>query len=154
MATTGVLCYIRDRGRVLLQLKAEGRFGAGMWNGPGGKIMDAESPEAAAVRELREETGLTVSNLFDHGMLMFYFGDAIEPSYTVHVFSTSRFAGEMRPSEEGSLQWHSEDALPYDHMWPDDPLWVPLLLAGQRFSGTFRLSVDLTRLVSHELSVR
>ena len=60
MANDRVLCYIRDRGRVLLQLKADGRFGAGFWNGPGGKAAEGESPEEAAVREVREETGLTV----------------------------------------------------------------------------------------------
>ena len=154
MAATGALCYIRDRGRVLLQLKAEGRFGGGLWNGPGGKIANGESPEAATVREVREETGLWVHDLFDHGALTFYFGDAPEPSYTVHVFSTASFEGELRASDEGELQWFADDALPYDRMWPDDPIWVPLLLAGGRFEGTFRLSEDLTQLVEHELTLR
>lgn len=153
MATTGTLCYIRDGGRVLLQLKAEGRFGGGLWNGPGGKLQDGESPEAATVREVREETGLTVGGLVAHGRLMFYFGDAQEPSYTVHVFSTRRFEGTLRPSDEGRLAWFSEDALPYHEMWPDDPIWVPHLLAGQRLRGTFRLSEDLTQLMAHELGV-
>ena len=53
MPTEAVLCYIRDGGRVLLQHKAEGRFGGGFWNAPGGKIVDGESPEqAAALRTL------------------------------------------------------------------------------------------------------
>jgi len=159
MATVGVLCYIRDRGRVLLQLKAESRFGGGLWNGPGGKILDGESLEEATVREVREETGLTVRNLVEHGALTFYFGAAVEPDYTVHIFSTERFEGELTPSDEGDLEWHRDDALPYDRMWPDDRIWVPHLLAGRRFEGTFRLSEDPPtagrpgRVVEHELRV-
>lgn len=83
----------------------------------------------------------------------FYFGEAAEPGYTVHIFSTDSFAGELRPSEEGELEWFGEAALPYDRMWPDDPIWVPLLLAGRRFEGTFRLSEDLSQVLEHELRV-
>ncbi len=153
MPTTGTLCYIRNRGRVLLQLKASGRFGAGRWNGPGGKLADGESPEEATVREVREETGLTVRDLHVHGLLVFYFGDTTEPDFAVHVFSTDSFEGDLVPSDEGRLQWFPEERLPYDQMWPDDRLWVPHLLAGRRFRGTFRLSDDMLRLVSHELEL-
>ena len=151
--TIGSLCYIRDNGRVLLQMKAEGRFGGGLWNGPGGKLLDGESPEQAIVREVREETGLSIRDLRDHGTLTFYLGDTREPTYMVYVFSTTRFEGELRPSDEGVPAWHPEDALPYDRMWPDDRVWVPHMLAGRRVRGVFRLSPDLKRLVSHELEV-
>ncbi|MEX0786694.1 MAG: 8-oxo-dGTP diphosphatase [Dehalococcoidia bacterium] len=153
MPTTGALCYIRDDGRVLLQMKAEGRFGGGLWNGPGGKLHDGETPESAAVREVREETGLAIHDLRDHGTLTFYLGDKREPDYTVHVFSTSSFDGELHASDEGQLEWHSEAALPYDGMWPDDRVWVPHMLAGRRVRGVFRLSQDLKTLLSHELEV-
>jgi mutator protein MutT len=153
MTTTGALCYIRDDGHVLLQLKAEGRFGGGLWNGPGGKLLEGESPEQAIVREVREETGLAVSDLCDHGTLTFYFGDAHEPDFTVHVFSTERYDGTLQPSDEGDLEWLAEDALPYDRMWPDDLLWLPHVLAGRRVRGVIRLTPDLKRLVSHEIEV-
>ena len=154
MATiVGTICYIRDRGRVLLQLRADGLFGAGLWNGPGGHVEDGESPSEAAVREVREETSLTVCDLLNHGFLTFYLGDSTEPAYMVHVFSTERFEGDPRASKEGRLKWFPEDRLPYDHMFPDDPHWVPHLLAGHRFQGVFRLSEDLTQLISNEVRV-
>lgn len=153
MATNAVLCYIRDRGRVLLQLKADGRFGGGFWNGPGGKIAEGESPEQAALREVREETGLSVAGLRDHGTLVFYFGQAQNPAIIVRVFSTAEFEGTLEANEEGRLKWFSEDALPFDEMWPDDRLWVPHVLAGRTVRGTFRLSDDHTQLLEQELEV-
>ena len=153
MRPDGVVCYIRDSGRVLLQLKNEGRWGGGWWNGPGGKLHDGESPAAAAVREVREETGLIVRDLFEHGALTFYFGDAPEPEFTIHIFSTSTFAGEVYANEEGSLEWIAEGALPYDQMWPDDRIWLPHMLAGERFTGVFRLTADHRTLLEHELTL-
>ena len=151
MTALGVICHIRDEGRVLLQLRANGLFGAGFWNGPGGHVEDGESPAEAAVREVHEEAGLVVRDLLEHGALTFYFGEAKEPKYIVHVFSTEHFEGEARNSAEGRLEWFAEGRLPYDRMFPDDRYWFPHLLAGRRFQGTFRLSDDLTRVISHDL---
>ncbi len=150
MPTTGAVCYIRQDGRVLLQLKADGRFGGGWWNAPGGKLDDGESAEEAVTREVKEETSLSVSGLHEHGTLTFYFGDTAEPDYLVHVFSTRHFTGEPRDSEEGRLQWFDEGALPYDQMWPDDHIWLPDLLAGRDFRGTFYLTADYKNIVSYE----
>lgn len=149
----GVVCYIRQNGRVLLQLKADGRFGGGWWNAPGGKIAGGESPLEAARREVHEETGLEVGELREHGILTFLFGDSLDPSFSVHIFSTGSFAGELRPSDEGRLEWFAEDALPYHQMWPDDRVWLPHLMAGRRFRGAFRLSADHQTLLEHELVV-
>lgn len=147
------VCYIRDNGRVLLQLKNEGRWGGGWWNGPGGKLVEGEQPDAAAVREVLEETGLTVSDLTEHGWLDFRFGDEAEPSLRVHVFSTRTYEGEIQANEEGHLEWVDESALPYDQMWPDDTVWLPHMLAGRRFTGTFRLSGDYKALLEHQLTL-
>ena len=150
MPTAGAVCYIRQNGRVLLQLKADGRFGGGWWNAPGGKLDGGETAEEAIMREVREETSLSVADLREHGTLTFYFGDTAEPDYLVHVFSTSHFTGEPRDSEEGRLQWFDEAALPYDQMWPDDKIWLPDLLAGRSFRGTFHLTADYKSIVSYE----
>jgi 8-oxo-dGTP diphosphatase len=154
MRPDGVVCYIRAGGRVLLQLKAEDRWGGGWWNGPGGKLLDGEEPQDAVSREVQEETGLTVSQLFEHGPLDFCFGDEAAPSLRVHVFSTSAFAGELQANDEGRLEWIAEDALPFDQMWPDDRVWLPHMLAGRRFRGVFRLSADHKTLLEHKLTVQ
>ncbi len=153
MANIGAVCYVRQNGRVLLQLKADGRFGGGWWNAPGGKVADGETPEEGAIRETKEETSLDVSDLASHGEITFYFGDAQEPDWYLHVFSTTQFSGDPQASEEGHLEWFDESHLPYDDMWPDDHIWLPDMLAGRRFRGTFRLTADYKRIVSHEYEV-
>lgn len=154
MPTDAVLCYIRDdQRRLLLQHKAEGRFGGGRWNGPGGKLHEGESPEQAVVREVREETGLAVSDVRDRGTLTFYVDGVDGPDIVVRVFITDRFRGDLQPNEEGRLEWFEEDRLPYDQMWEDDPLWVPHVLAGRRVSGSFWFSKNYGRLLRHELGV-
>lgn len=147
------VCYIRENGRVLLQLKTEGRWGGGWWNGPGGKLIEGETPTQAAVREVREETGLTVSDLYEHGWLDFRFGGETQPSLRVHVFSTVRHEGKLQANEEGHLEWIEEAALPYAQMWPDDVVWLPRMLAGHRFTGTFHLTADYKTLLEHELTL-
>ena len=58
MVTFATLCYLRHGNKILLQRKAQGLFGEGRWNAPGGKMLAGELPEKAAAREMLEETGL------------------------------------------------------------------------------------------------
>ncbi len=102
-------------------MKASGKFGGGFWNAPGGKIKAEESPQDAAKREVLEETGLSVRTLENIGYLEFFFGPGKKrPDWTAEVFLTTEFAGEVRESEEGRLEWFSKDNLPMNQMWQDD----------------------------------
>jgi len=86
-----VLCYLFKSNATLLQLKSKGKFGAGYWNAPGGKIEEGESPETAAAREVYEETGLAVNSLRLHGELLFVFEEDEEYNQQVFVFSSNDF---------------------------------------------------------------
>lgn len=154
MPTVGVLCHIRQGGQVLLQKKAEGLWGGGKWNAPGGKLRSGESPEEGVVREVFEETGLQIDALRYHATLTFFFGPGEEPDWIVHVFSASRFSGQLRSSGEGQLRWFPEDQIPYDEMWPDDRHWLPHLLVGKQFEATFWFDEKTEKLLRHRLALR
>ena len=143
------LCYVFHDGKVLLQKKAAGMFGEGRWNGPGGKIEENESPEKAAIREVREETDLSVSDLQEMGILRF--SEDTGDSLLTHVFVTDMFSGEVKHSEEGRLEWFEAGSIPYDEMWEDDIFLFPLLLSRERFIGHFVFTKGFKRLVEHNI---
>jgi len=149
-----VICYLRRGDYFLLLLKATGKFGGGLWNAPGGKIKDGESPQDAAKREVFEETGLTVDDVDKLGFLEFYFGPGkSRPDWTAEVFTSREFSGELRESSEGRLEWFSKDKLPIDQMWEDDKYWLPLLVEGLIFHGKFVFTSDSKKLVNHEIDI-
>ena len=151
MVTFATLCYLRHGNKILLQRKAQGLFGEGRWNAPGGKVLAGELPEKAAAREMLEETGLRVSGVRFNGILNFYLGDSKKLDQTVFVFSCKKPTGQMRDSSEGELRWFSVDAIPYREMWQDDRVWLPLLLDGKSLVGDFYFTEDYKEFISHEI---
>ncbi|XP_033747423.1 7,8-dihydro-8-oxoguanine triphosphatase-like [Pecten maximus] len=129
------LVLLRQAPNILLGMKKRG-FGAGRWNGFGGKVEPGETIKAAARRELLEESCVVCDDLKEVGHLKFEFIG--EPQILeVHVFTSSNFEGEPKETEEMRPQWFEEKSIPFDQMWPDDLHWFPLLLNGKTFSGYF-----------------
>ena len=129
------LCIIHQQAKVLLGLKKRG-FGAGRWNGFGGKVESGETIEDAAKRELLEEAGIIVENLEQFGTLEFSWEGKPE-ILEVHIFKALDFKGEPAESEEMKPQWFDVSEIPFDKMWPDDKYWFPLFLADKKFNGKF-----------------
>ena len=133
------LCVIHKHPRVLLGMKKRG-FGTGRWNGFGGKVGEGESIEEAAIREVREEAGVTIDpesfNFSKRGVIEFSFEN--DPKVLeVHIFGCDGFRGEPRESEEMKPQWFMVDEIPFAQMWVDDLYWMPLFLQGKKFKGRF-----------------
>ena len=153
MVVEATLCEIINEGRLLLQRKSVGRFGEGKWNGPGGKVQPGETPLECVVREVLEETGLKVGDLTHHGAIDFYFGEKQSPDWKVHIYSTSTFTGEPKPSDEGELAWFGYDEIPYAEMWQDDLYWLPPVLQGMKVQGFFVYDENGGELLRHRLTV-
>jgi 8-oxo-dGTP diphosphatase len=151
MITFATLCYLRRGDRVLLLRKERGLFGEGKWNAPGGKMLLDELPETATVREMREETGLKVSGLQFHGILNFYLGGSRNLDQAVFVFSSKDCRGKLRRGREGDLKWFSVGRIPYDQMWPDDKIWLPLMLEGKSFVGDFYFTKNYAKLINYNI---
>ncbi len=129
------LCIIHQHPMVLLGMKKRG-FGAGRWNGFGGKVGATETIENAAKRELREEAGIETEYLEKVGIIDFEFKGNPE-ILQVHIFRSNNFSGEPRESEEMKPQWFPVDEIPFKEMWPDDIYWMPLFLNRKKFKGKF-----------------
>ena len=134
------LTLAQDGNRILLGMKKRG-FGAGRWNGFGGKVEEGESIPDSALRETLEEAGITITDMEKAGIHEFEFenkpGDILE----VHVFRILTFTGEPIETEEMRPQWFRVDQIPYDHMWPDDIHWLPYFLANKKFRTQFLFGV-------------
>jgi len=141
-----VLLFVIQGGRALLIHKKRG-LGAGKINAPGGRIEPGETPEEAAVRETREEVGVIALAPRRRGRLRFQFVDGY--ALDCHVLSCDRCEGEPYETDEAVPMWTPLDALPYERMWADDRMWLPLMLAGHSFSGRFVFDGD--RMVDHVL---
>jgi 8-oxo-dGTP diphosphatase/2-hydroxy-dATP diphosphatase len=129
------LCIVTKGEEVLLGMKKRG-FGAGRWNGFGGKVIEGETIEQAAVRETKEEAGIEVKNIQEVGILNFEFEGNPE-ILEVHVYKTTEYNGEPVETEEMRPQWYAFNKVPYADMWPDDKFWLPECLSGNRFKGYF-----------------
>jgi 8-oxo-dGTP diphosphatase/2-hydroxy-dATP diphosphatase len=141
------LCIIHKDSKILLGMKKRG-FGAGFWNGFGGKVKEGESIEEAAKRETKEEIGVVPLDIKERGILKFQFKG--EPEILeVHVFSCSDFEGEIKESEEMAPKWFKIEEIHFNQMWPDDKYWLPLLLKGKNFEGEFHF--DGRKLIDYQI---
>jgi len=140
------LVFVVEQDRILLIRKKRG-LGLGKVNGPGGKLDPGEDAVTCARRECEEELGIRVGELDCMGEHKFQFVDG----YSIHcwVFRTFSYEGEAIETDEAVPLWTALDEIPYDEMWEDDRLWLPLLIQGQRFSA--RWVFDDDRMLDHEI---
>jgi len=143
------ILFVISDGQILLIHKKRG-LGAGKINGPGGRLDDGETPLECAIREVEEELRISASGVREMGELQFQFIDG----YSIHVwvFRASGFVGTPEETEEADPLWTSIDEIPYDRMWPDDRIWLPLLLEERPFLGRFVFDGD--RMLDHQLTLR
>jgi 8-oxo-dGTP diphosphatase len=133
------LVFVVRAGEILLIRKKRG-LGAGKVNGPGGKLERGESALECAIREVEEELGVTPIGVEVAGELHFQFVDGY--AIAVTVFRADDCIGEACETEEAVPLWTEVDRIPYEDMWEDDRIWLPLLLERVRFEGRFVFDDD------------
>jgi mutator protein MutT len=146
------LVYLIVDNKVMLAMKKRG-FGKGRWNGAGGKVEASETIEQAMIRECQEEIGIRPINYSKVAQLEFDERHGGERKIMdIAVFTSSKWSGEPRESEEMRPEWFFVNSLPLDRMWPADGIWLPIILSGNKIEAKFRLD-NRDNVVSHELRI-
>lgn len=121
------LCYIEKDGKYLMlhRIKKENDINRDKWIGIGGKFEDKESPEDCVLREVYEETGLTLTSYSYRGIVTFI-SNVCETEY-MHLFTADGFTGNISDCDEGVLEWIDKKEL-YDlTLWEGDKIFLKLL---------------------------
>ncbi len=134
------LCYVIDRKAkktlMIHRIKKENDYHEGKWNGLGGKFEEGESPEDCAIREVLEESGLTIKNPKLHGFISFPLFDGKEDWY-VFVFTADNFKGNIIDSPEGKLEWIENNKVTGLNLWEGDKIFLDWLYQDKFFSAKF-----------------
>jgi len=113
-------------GRVLIAERPPGRSMAGLWEFPGGKVGPGESPEAALVRELKEELSIDVCETC---IAPFTFASHAYETFhlLMPLYLCRRWEGELSPKEGQRIKWVRASRLSEYPMPPADPPLIPML---------------------------
>ena len=127
-ASLTILCYIRQGNQVLMlhRIRKEQDKSRGKWIGIGGTFEPGESPEECVLREVREETGLTLTSWQFRGLVTLV-SDTWRDNH-IHLFTADAFTGRLDPDCcEGELRWFSWDKMQTLPTWEGDRIFLDLL---------------------------
>ncbi len=117
------VALIDSDGRILLAQRPEGKSMAGLWEFPGGKVETGESPEAALIRELKEELGI---DTWQSCLAPLTFASHAYPEFhlLMPLFACRKWQGIAAPREGQTLAWVRPSNL---RDYPMPPADVPLI---------------------------
>ncbi len=121
------LCYIEKEDEYLMlhRIKKVNDENHDKWIGVGGKFESGESPEDCLLREVKEETGLTLTDYRFRGIVTFVSNEW--GTEYMHLFTASGFEGDMKSCEEGELVWVPKSEIENLNIWEGDKIFFRLL---------------------------
>lgn len=127
------ICYIEkdEKYLMLYRTKKENDQSHDKWLGVGGKFEENESPNECVVREVKEETGLTLLSYKLRGVMTFV-SDIWETEY-MFIYTADRFEGELTECSEGELLWVEKSKVPDLNLWEGDILFLKKLMEDSEF---------------------
>ena len=127
------LCYIEKENRYLMlhRTKKENDINHDKWIGVGGKFEENESPEDCLLREVLEETGLTLTQFRLCGVITFL-SDEWEGEY-MYLFHATDFTGRIAECDEGVLEWIDKEKAISLPTWEGDKIFLRLMDEGGPF---------------------
>ena len=127
------LCYIQRENKYLMlhRVSKENDENKGKWIGVGGKFQERESPEDCVLREVFEETGLTLLSYAYRGIVTFV-SDRYGTEY-MHLFTADKYDGTLKECDEGVLEWIDKKELYNLTLWEGDRIFLKLLDTRREF---------------------
>lgn len=121
------LCYMEKDGRYLMLHRTVKKHDVNKdkWIGVGGHFEEGESPEECVLREVKEETGYTLTSYQYRGLVTFLSGDGV--TEYMSLFTADRFTGEEISCDEGELEWVPKDKVWGLNIWEGDKIFFRLL---------------------------
>lgn len=121
------LCYIEENDCYLMlhRISKKNDINKDKWIGVGGHFEEGESPEECLLREVKEETGLTLTSYQFRGLITFI-SDKWVPEYMC-LYTADKFEGEMIPCNEGKLEWVPKNEILSLNLWEGDKIFLKLL---------------------------
>lgn len=147
------LCYIEKDGAYLMmhRIKKKNDMNKDKYVGIGGKLENGETPFDCALREIKEETGITPINLLYRGIVTFIsneYGTEI-----MHLFTANDFVGSIKDNcDEGELVWIEKQDVYNLPIWEGDKIFFELLEKENKFFN-LTLIYEGEKLVSHTLTI-
>ena len=133
------LCYIERDERYLMlhRVKKEKDINRDKWIGVGGHFEEGESPEECLLREVKEETGLTLTAWKLRGIITFG-TDTCDTEY-MFLYTADSYTGELKECDEGNLVWVEKSAVCVLPIWEGDKIFFRLL---EEQAGFFSLKLS------------
>ena len=145
------LCHIEKDGKYLMlhRVKKENDLNHDKWVGIGGKFEEKESPEQCNMREVFEETGLTVENA-NYRCVVTFVSDIWE-SELMHVFTCDKFHGQIKDCDEGELVWIKKEDIYSLPIWEGDKIFLKMIENKNAPFFSLRLEYKGDTLISAQL---
>ena len=151
--TITTLCYIENNNQYLMlhRTKKPNDMNEGKWIGVGGHVERDESPEECLVREVREETGLTLTAYKFRGLITFVNSKC--ESELMCVFTADGYTGELITCNEGELRWVDKTQVPNLPTWEGDRVFLDLLLSNEERFFSIKLQYEGDQLVEKKINL-
>lgn len=133
MTGLSTLCYMERDGKYLMLHRTvkKNDVNKDKWIGVGGHFEQDESPEECLLREVKEETGYTLTSWRFRGLVTFVSGDGV--TEYMCLFTADGFTGDPVPCDEGELAWVEKDRIEDLNIWEGDKIFLRLLREEREF---------------------
>ena len=133
MTGLSTLCYMERDGKYLMLHRTvkKNDVNKDKWIGVGGHFEQDESPEECLLREVKEETGYTLTSWRFRGLVTFVSGDGV--TEYMCLYTADGFTGDPVSCDEGELAWVKKDQIEDLNIWEGDKIVLRLLLEEREF---------------------